>query len=42
MLRDPQSFPNPESFNPDRYMKNGAIDPEIRDPSTIAFGFGRR
>ena len=42
MLRDPIEYPDPEEFNPDRYMKDGALNPEIRDPGTLIFGFGRR
>ena len=42
MLHDPNEYPDPEVFNPDRYIKNGRIDPLVRDPLTIAFGFGRR
>ena len=42
MLRDPRDYPEPESFYPDRFIKNGKINREVRDPSTITFGFGRR
>ena len=42
MLRDPEDYPEPERFFPERYIKDGKINPEVRDPSTIAFGFGRR
>ena len=42
MLHDENEYPNPEAFNPDRFMKDGKINPSVRDPSTIAFGFGRR
>ncbi|KAI0698605.1 CyP450 monooxygenase [Cytidiella melzeri] len=42
MLHDPQEYPEPESFNPERFMKDGAVNTEVRDPSTLAFGFGRR
>ncbi|KAI0770765.1 cytochrome P450 [Irpex lacteus] len=42
MLRNEANYPEPDSFNPGRYMKDGALDPAIRDPTTIAFGFGRR
>ncbi len=30
------------TFNPDRFMKDGEINPEVRDPATAAFGYGRR
>ena len=41
ILRDPIEYPDPESFNPHRFMKGGRLDPDVRDPKTAAFGFGR-
>ncbi|KIY69044.1 cytochrome P450 [Cylindrobasidium torrendii FP15055 ss-10] len=40
MLR--KHYPDPMKFNPDRFMKDGKLDPNVRDPSCAAFGFGRR
>jgi hypothetical protein len=37
MLRDPATFPEPSSFNPERWLEPGA--PAFPD---AAFGFGRR
>ena len=42
MLHDPEEYPDPEAFKPERYIKDEKIDPSVRDPLTIAFGFGRR
>lgn len=42
MLHDENDYPNPESFKPERFLKNGLPDMTVRDPATIAFGFGRR
>ena len=43
MLHDPAEYPDPECFEPERYLSgNGSLNPDIRDPNTIAFGFGRR
>lgn len=41
MLHDPDEYHQPEAFNPDRFLKDGAINPQVRN-SMIAFGFGRR
>ncbi|TFK23817.1 cytochrome P450 98A3 [Coprinopsis marcescibilis] len=42
MLRDPEMFEEPDEFRPERYLKDGKLDPSTADPSIIAFGFGRR
>lgn len=47
MLHDSDAYPDPETFNPERFLKiddSGALvlDPDVRDPEDIAFGFGRR
>jgi hypothetical protein len=42
MFNNEADYPDPSSFNPERYLKNGQFDPNIRDPALMAFGFGRR
>ncbi|KAF9234667.1 cytochrome P450 [Melanogaster broomeanus] len=41
MLRDPETYPEPNSFKPERYFQDGKLDDE---PSTsnLGYGFGRR
>jgi len=41
ILNDERMYPDPFTFNPDRFMKDGNLDPSVRDPEA-AFGFGRR
>ncbi|KZP23269.1 cytochrome P450 [Athelia psychrophila] len=41
VLNDERMYPDPFVFNPDRFMKNGSLDPSVRDPEA-AFGYGRR
>lgn len=42
MSRDPEVYPEPEEFRPERFLRDGAPDPAVRDSRKFAFGFGRR
>ncbi|KAG6872554.1 hypothetical protein C0995_008898 [Termitomyces sp. Mi166 len=42
MLHDEEIYPQPFVFNPDRFMKDGKLNLDVRDPIHAAFGFGRR
>ncbi|KAJ3552033.1 hypothetical protein NM688_g4375 [Phlebia brevispora] len=42
ILHDEEVYPDPLTFNPDRFIKDGKMNPEVRDPAAAAFGFGRR
>ncbi|KZP19015.1 cytochrome P450 [Athelia psychrophila] len=41
VLNDERTYPDPFTFNPDRFMTGGKLDPSVRDPEA-AFGYGRR
>ena len=42
ICRDPKIYPDPETFNPDRFLKDGEIDPLVFNPEDRIFGAGRR
>ena len=42
IFRDPKIYPDPETFNPDRFLKDGKIDPRVFNPEDRVFGAGRR
>nr|GAT49365.1 predicted protein [Mycena chlorophos] len=42
LLRDESMYPDPIPFKPERFLRDGQLDPDVREPETIAFGFGRR
>ena len=29
-------------YQPERYLKDGKLNPDVMDPDSVAFGFGRR
>ncbi|KAM5539712.1 hypothetical protein V8D89_006525 [Ganoderma adspersum] len=40
---DPRNYPEPEKFMPERYLTGeGELNPDIRDPRSFTFGYGRR
>ncbi|KAH9849077.1 cytochrome P450 [Lenzites betulinus] len=41
ILHDPQTYPDPMSFNPDRFACTPDKEPQA-DPRSVVFGFGRR
>ncbi|KAF4609449.1 hypothetical protein D9613_012942 [Agrocybe pediades] len=43
LLHDPNRYGSDVSiFRPERFLKDGKLNPDIVDPATIAFGYGRR
>ena len=41
-MHDPEAYDEPDTYRPERFLKDGKLDPTVRDPSVAAFGFGRR
>jgi cytochrome P450 len=41
-MHDPEVYKDPMEFRPERFMKEGKLDPSVLDPEAAAFGFGRR
>ena len=42
MTRDEQMYPEPELFNPERFMNENLTEADPVDPKDFIFGFGRR
>ncbi|KAG2008247.1 cytochrome P450, variant 2 [Coprinopsis cinerea AmutBmut pab1-1] len=42
ILTDPVTYPDPFAFKPERYLKNGVMNPDAPRPEDLAFGRGRR
>lgn len=42
MLRDESLYPDPDTFNPDRFITEGKIDETVQNPRDMFFGFGKR
>lgn len=39
---DESTFPAPETYDPERFLKDGKIDPSVKDPEDRMFGSSRR
>ncbi|EMD35342.1 hypothetical protein CERSUDRAFT_53277 [Gelatoporia subvermispora B] len=42
ILHNPDEYPDPGTFEPERFLKDNAINEAVRDPITVTTGFGRR
>lgn len=42
MLYDENIYPDPHTYKPERFIKNGVINKDILHPKAMFFGFGRR
>ncbi|KAI5889746.1 cytochrome P450 [Schizophyllum commune H4-8] len=43
IVHDEEAYPEPYAFKPERFLDiDGKLNPAVRDPADIAFGFGRR
>lgn len=42
MLNDEKAYPDPSTFKPERFIRDGKLDPSVQDPEVAAFGYGRR
>ncbi|KAF7975968.1 hypothetical protein HWV62_8106 [Athelia sp. TMB] len=42
ILTDEEAYPEPTAFKPERFLKDGKIDPSVRNPMVAVFGYGRR
>lgn len=42
VLHNESTYPEPHMFNPERYLKDGKLDPSVADPEARIFGSGRR
>ncbi|KAF7978428.1 hypothetical protein HWV62_600 [Athelia sp. TMB] len=42
VLNDKAVYPEPSKFKPERFLKDGELDPTVQDPELAAFGYGRR
>ncbi|KAI0705408.1 cytochrome P450 [Earliella scabrosa] len=41
-MHDPDAYEDPFEFRPERFIRDGQLDPTARDPVAFVFGFGRR
>ncbi|KAI0699915.1 cytochrome P450 [Cerioporus squamosus] len=42
IMHNDKVYPDPDRFSPERFLKDGVLDPEVMDPASVVFGMGRR
>ena len=42
ILHNPKIYPEPYEFIPERFLQDGKSVPDVLDPNSVIFGFGRR
>jgi len=42
VFRNESVYPNAHKFNPNRFLKDGQINLDVKDPEQLVFGWGRR
>lgn len=42
IFHDSAMYPEPHKFNPERFLKDGKLNPSVRDPDDRVFGSARR
>ena len=42
ILHDPKVFDNPMEYQPERYLKDGKLNPDVMKLNSLPFGYGRR
>ena len=41
-MHDPDAYENPDEFRPERFLRDGQLNKDVRDPYDFVFGFGKR
>ena len=42
VCNDETVYPEPQTYDPERFLKDGRLDSSVKDPEEMMFGSGRR